>query len=465
MLLSGFIMPHPPILIDKIGKGTENNCPQVLEALDKVSMKIKELAPETIVFITPHGPVFSDGMAIGYDEKLVGNLEQFGNFDTRFEKSNDLELVDKLIFESGKIDIPLLKLDDDNADYFDIPKTLDHGTTVPMHFIDKHYSAYKMVHLTYGLFDSTKLYEFGMLLNRVIKSLGRKTVIIASGDMSHALMEKGPYAYHPSGAKFDDKMKFLLLEQDVKGLMFFDETLQHDASECGKRSIDILLGALDVYKYESNFYAYEGPFGVGYLVMGFEGLTESGASQFNELLKHKLVSEKNRLENESRFVQLARRAIENYLGLREDVMDDSITYEMLDTRAGVFVSLKKQGALRGCIGTIGPTEDNIALEIVANAIKAGFEDPRFPELESGELNELAISVDVLMAPEEIESIEALDPKKYGVIVTSGYKRGLLLPNLEGIDTAEEQVRIACQKGSIGPNDSFKLERFEVVRYY
>ena len=107
----------------------------------------------------------------------------------------------------------------------------------------------------------------------------------------------------------------------------------------------------------------------------------------------------------------------------------------------------------------------MALEIVANAVKAAFEDPRFPVLERDELEDITISVDVLLEPEKIESIDMLDVNKFGVIVTSGYKRGLLLPNLEGIDTVEDQVKIAMQKGSIDETDDYELERFEVIRYY
>jgi len=141
-----------------------------------------------------------------------------------------------------------------------------------------------------------------------------------------------------------------------------------------------------------------------------------------------------------------------------------LSHTLVSNRAGVFVSLKLDGSLRGCIGTISPTTASIADEIIRNAISAGTEDPRFPPVSEDELPRLIYSVDVLGEAEKIESLDELDPVRYGVIVTKGHRRGLLLPNLEGVDTAEEQVSIALRKAGISPNENYQLERFEVVRH-
>jgi len=133
------------------------------------------------------------------------------------------------------------------------------------------------------------------------------------------------------------------------------------------------------------------------------------------------------------------------------------------TRAGAFVSLKKDGELRGCIGTIEPIEDSVAEEIIANAISAATRDPRFLPVEKEELADLQCSVDVLAPAEPCEFCD-LDPARYGVIVESGMRRGLLLPDLAGVDTVEEQVDIARRKAFINHNDPIKLYRFEVVRH-
>ena len=144
-------------------------------------------------------------------------------------------------------------------------------------------------------------------------------------------------------------------------------------------------------------------------------------------------------------------------------LPDLLTDEMKGS-AGVFVSLKKHGELRGCIGTFHPTQPNIALEIIHNAVSAATRDPRFPPVESDELSELSYSVDILTKPELVGNIKELDPKRYGVIVESGFRRGLLLPDLEGVDTVEHQISIAKQKAGIAEGEAAKISRFEVKRY-
>jgi len=171
-------------------------------------------------------------------------------------------------------------------------------------------------------------------------------------------------------------------------------------------------------------------------------------------------------KEESAYIRLARETIENYIKQGKIITPHpGLPEEMINQKAGVFVSLKKNGNLRGCIGTFMPTQKNIAQEIIKNAISAAVDDPRFSPVTASELGDLTISVDVLSPPEEISDISELDPKKYGVIVSSGYKKGLLLPDLEGVDTAEEQVNIAKRKAGIYPDEKVKLCRFEVKRYH
>lgn len=134
-------------------------------------------------------------------------------------------------------------------------------------------------------------------------------------------------------------------------------------------------------------------------------------------------------------------------------------------RAGVFVSLKKGGQLRGCIGTILPTQADAAREIIRNAVSAATEDPRFDPVGASELDELEVSVDILGNPERVDSMDKLDPKRYGVIVRHGGRSGVLLPDLEGIDSVNEQVSIACRKAGIYPDQPVEIYRFEVVRHH
>jgi len=162
-------------------------------------------------------------------------------------------------------------------------------------------------------------------------------------------------------------------------------------------------------------------------------------------------------------VKLAKKAVETYIREGKTLRPKDLTPEMKG-RAGVFVSIKKSGELRGCIGTFSPARKNIAEEVVHNAIASATQDPRFLRVAGEELPHLEYSVDILTSPEPVAGPEELDPRCYGCIVECGRRRGLLLPDLEGVDTVEEQIAICCRKAGIGPNEPVKLYRFQVKRY-
>jgi len=165
-------------------------------------------------------------------------------------------------------------------------------------------------------------------------------------------------------------------------------------------------------------------------------------------------------------VQLARKTIETYVREGRIAQPPKELTPEMEKQAGTFVSIHKHGMLRGCIGTIEPTQANVAQEVIQNAISAATRDPRFPPVRPEELADLDIKVDVLSEPEPVESMDELDPRRYGVIVQSArdWRKGLLLPDLEGVDTVEYQVDIARRKAGIWPDEPIKLYRFEVVRY-
>ena len=165
-------------------------------------------------------------------------------------------------------------------------------------------------------------------------------------------------------------------------------------------------------------------------------------------------------------IHLARKAIKEYLRSEKVVPLPSQIPKKFQGQAGVFVSLHKKGRLRGCIGTYLSRQDNIAGEIVENAISAATRDPRFPPVSEDELTDLEILVDVLSPPQSVHSKEVLDPEKYGVIVGKGWQKGLLLPDLEGIDTVEQQLAIAKQKAGLSdvPDEDLEIHRFTVTRY-
>jgi AmmeMemoRadiSam system protein A len=165
-----------------------------------------------------------------------------------------------------------------------------------------------------------------------------------------------------------------------------------------------------------------------------------------------------------KIVELAKKSVEEYVKNRNVLAAPEPSSPEMSSKAGVFVSIKKRGQLRGCIGTFMPSTENIAEETVRNAISAATQDPRFSPVTEEELGDLVYSVDILSPPERVDSTSDLDPRKYGVIVTSGSRKGLLLPDLESVDTVEEQLRIAKMKAGILPGDEVNILRFEVKRF-
>ena len=244
----------------------------------------------------------------------------------------------------------------------------------------------------------------------------------------------------------------------------------------------MMAGALDQTAVKVNRLSHEGTFGVGYGVCTYEVLPEDGSDRnFLKIYEDKEeIRRSAQRAKEDIIVRLARKTVETYIRDRrkivyEDVKDsikkegeDSSADELIDilenNRAGVFVSMHKDGRLRGCIGTISPVRDNVAQEVIDNAISASTSDPRFIPVSPDELDHLEYSVDVLSPPENIASLAELDVKKYGVIVTNGNRRGLLLPNLDTIDTVEEQIAIAKKKAGISSAEPVSLQRFEVIRH-
>lgn len=459
-LLGGYLTPHPPIIIEEIGRGEEKKAEKTVEAMKVLSDDIKSKSPSTIVLITPHGPLFSDALAISGDKELKGSFKRFGFSNLEYSFQNNLELVEKILKESSLKDISTIKIDDNISPIYNLENELDHGALVPLHFIDKVYNDYKLVHITYGLLSPEDLYKFGQVIKESIIELDEEALIIASGDLSHKLSTSGPYEYSPHGIEFDSKIMDIIKRGEVKDLITFDLDLAEKAGECGLRSLMIMAGTMDGYNLKTNILSYEGPFGVGYGTATINILDENNKDILNEIKKEKEASIENIRKCESAYVKLARKSLEhfiktgNYLKIEEES----------HIQKGVFVTIKKDGILRGCIGTTSPTTSSIEREIIENAVSAGTRDPRFDRVEKEEVGKIIYSVDVLSQAEAIDSIDDLDVEKYGIIVSKDRKRGLLLPNLEGVDTVNEQINIALEKANIRKDENYKIERFKVKRY-
>lgn len=459
------VCPHPPIMVPAVGKKQSDIVMKSRQAMLDLGRRLKESGARSMVMISPHGPVFRDGIAINMAPVLKGSLKGFGAPGVSFELENDLELAEAIDRAALNAGIMTLKMDKEAAGQYGVSLDLDHGLTVPLYFLDEAGVKLPAAVLYMGLLPYDQLYGFGEAIRRASDQSGKKVAVIASGDLSHRLTKEAPAGYDPRGGEFDRELVRLLGSADVRGVMSLDPELVERAGECGLRPIIMMLGTMDGYEVESRVLSYEGPFGVGYLVAALQPLSSDAGRQFGrDLAERRLAGAVDKKRNEGFLPGIARAALEQYSRGKKYKPDHSRIPGEFGKPAGVFVSLKRHGQLRGCIGTTAPQYGNIVEETINNAISAGHRDPRFYPVRDEELHDLDISVDVLHPPEPVAGKEELDPQRYGVIVKSGRRQGLLLPNLEGVDTVEEQVSIAMQKAGISPGEPVELERFEVVRY-
>lgn len=448
-----FIFPHPPIMVEEVGKHETKKVRNSVNGALEAAGRIAGMKPDTVIIITPHGTLLKDAMTISADDKLEGSFSRFGAASVKLGFDNDLELVDRIMKKADEKEAFCIPMHEDVKRTYGLDSGIDHGALVPLYFITEKYRAFKLVHITYSFLSKEQHYKLGMAIRDAVAEMERSVVVIASGDLSHRLTKDAPAGYNPRGAEYDRLFMEIIRNGDHKGLMSVPEDLREAAGECAYNSALVLLGCLEGCGISGEIISYEGPFGVGYCIAE---LHTGGCGNRKEGSK---------MERDP-YVQLAVDTLESFVRTGKKIaVPEGLPEEMISKRAGVFVSLKKYGELRGCIGTIGPTTGSIASEIIQNAISAGTRDPRFHAVQEDELDQLVYSVDVLGEPEPIKSKDELDVERYGVIVRNGFRSGLLLPNLEGVDTIDYQVDIALQKAGIRSGEAYEMERFEVVRHH
>lgn len=313
----------------------------------------------------------------------------------------------------------------------------EHSIEVQLPFLQYFRRDIKLVPIMLAFSTGAVFKEIGREIARAIRELNQEVVIIASSDMTH-------YEPQESARRKDSEAIEAILELNEDELLRrVDES---NISMCGYAPTVVLISAakeLGVGSAELVRYQTSGDTTGDYSsVVGYAGIIIKGMSPL---------------------VQLARKTVETLVREGKTIQPEELTPEMKQ-RAGVFVSIHKLGELRGCIGTFEPTKKNVAGEIIANAVSSATRDPRFPPIAPNELKHLSYSVDVLTRPEPVESQDQLDPRKCGVIVECGMRRGLLLPDLEGVDSVDQQIDICRQKAGIAPDEPVKLYRFEVRRY-
>ncbi|MFP4457417.1 MAG: AmmeMemoRadiSam system protein A [Clostridia bacterium] len=472
MKCKGFaFMSHPPVAIPEVGKGQENDIPQTLIGFRRTAEKIKEWEPDVLIIVTPHGNSFRDAISVIDNNRIVGSLSNFGYYK-KVVKSIYSNINSKLKERWTKKGIPNVFLSKVEAKQYRLRLELDHGALVPLYFIDEVYKDYEIMHITPGFLSSLQLYKAGMIMAEVMEEQNKSYAIIASADLSHALKDSGPYKYHPDGEKFDELMLKYFQENKPENIFSIPNKMKENAKQCGYNSYVFALGFFDKKEISINVSSYQGTFGVGYM-NGYGEIvkdkTTSRLETIKELSNKKYQEETN---NEDAYVKLARKAIGEIVKINNRLSWEEFKQSITEKKAeelerksgGAFVTIHSNGHLRGCIGTTMSTKKNLAEEIIANAISAATRDPRFYPINEDELSELDIKVDVLGDLEKINTKNDLDVNKYGVVVECGKRRGLLLPDLEGVNSVEEQIKIAKEKANIKKEEECVLYRFEVIRH-
>ncbi|MBO7702857.1 MAG: AmmeMemoRadiSam system protein A [Solobacterium sp.] len=460
MIIGAVMVPHPPIAVPEIGKGEEKKIQDTLNSFEKIADYIAEQKPDTIIVTTPHAVMYRDWFNISSGAQAHGSFANYRAGSVTFDVLYDEAFTDRLTDLCEEESFPA-------GTQYDRDISLDQGTMVPLYFINQKYRDYKLVRIGLSGFPLPMHYRFGTLIQKVCQESDKRFLIVASGDLSHCEKEDGPYGFKQEGPQYDARIMKDMGSASFEELMKYDAAFLNKAEECGHRSFTILGGILDGLKVTPHVLSHEATFGVGY---GFVIYDIEGSDEERHFLdryeaeKRTLI--KDKISGSDAYVKLAAKTIREWVMFhRKPEVPKDLPKEMLNERAGVFVSIHEDGDLRGCIGTIEAVRSSIAEEIISNAVSACSRDPRFDPVREDELDYLEISVDVLSKAEVIQDKSLLDVKRYGVICSMpDGRRGLLLPNLDGVDTVEEQLRIACSKGGIRESEPYIMERFEVVRH-
>lgn len=260
---AAFMLPHPPLIIPEVGRGEEKKIQKTVDAYRQSAKKIGELRPETIIVVSPHQIMYADYFHISPGIAAEGDFRQFGAGQVRIAAYYDTELVTELCNQADRIKLPA-GTDGERE------KHLDHGTMVPLYFVNQYWQEYRLVRI--GLSGQTlrSHYELGQCIKQAVEVLDKQAVLIASGDLSHRLKADGPYGYQKEGSEYDRRVMDVMGRADFSQLFSFSEEFCQKAGECGHRSFTVMAGALEGAQVKARQLSYEGPFGVGYGICSYE---------------------------------------------------------------------------------------------------------------------------------------------------------------------------------------------------
>ncbi|MDQ6713907.1 MAG: AmmeMemoRadiSam system protein A [Candidatus Dormibacteraeota bacterium] len=426
--VAGALVAHPPIMVAEVGGAESARVRATADAMKELDGMLSTVAATLAVVVSPHSPSSMTSLPVRREAHAAGDLARFRAPQVRVEAQVDVVLATALVADGQRAGFSLIWAEQTE---------LDHGVVVPLHALARTMANKRCIFLGVSGWPLSRFVEFGAWLH--LRLGDRSAILIASGDLSHRLTPDAPYGFRPQGPLFDRLVIDALRARSWEQIEALDPDLVEEAGECGLRPLAILLGAARAAHLDSRVLSYEGPFGVGYPVVAF-----TASATANLVLD---------------IQTLGRQAIDTYLRTRQLIHPPEPIPLELQAPSAVFVTLRKGGELRGCVGSVRPTEATAAHELIRYAVASAVRDPRFHPVRLDEVSALTIKVQLLDVPERVTEIGKLDPHTYGLIVRGGDRQALLLPDIEGIDTPEQQVDAACQKAGIDRHAPLELERF------
>lgn len=450
IVLAG-LMPHAPVLVPGVGGRHLAQVAATAAAMRKLAARVVAAKPETLILISPHSPRRAGAIGLWHTPQLRGSLARFGSPEDEVELPRDREFEDRLMEMAKTRHLPLWEIKDES---------LDHGAVVPLCFLSEAGWCGSTVILGLGHPSEIGRTELGQALAATAAALRRRTVVIASGDMSHRLTATAPSGFHPDARKFDDQVIALLRAGTAESLAQIDPALQEVAGEDVIDSTLIALAAVGHRMDRHEVLSYEGPFGVGYGVAVLFDATEQPAERPSEN-----PTAPKMLRHFSELPLVARCAVEAQFS-GGPPQPPFVAKDQLTEAHGLFVTIRtSQGELRGCIGTLCMREADLVRETWHYAVAAALQDRRFAPVTATELPQLRFTVTVLEPLEAVGSPDELDASVYGVVVSAeDGRKGVLLPAIPGVGSVAAQLTIAREKGGIAPEEPVKLQRFRAQCY-
>jgi AmmeMemoRadiSam system protein A len=442
------LMCHAPIVVPQVGGSRAAECARTTQAMSDAAARLVAHRPDAIAVISPHAPRDRRAFGVCGEDALQGRFERFGVPEVGVELLGAPELARAVRESARRLAVETCPLSG---------RELDHGALVPMYFVRRAGWTGPTLLLSLPYPGTGAEPVMGRALSEAARALGQRLCVLASGDMSHRLIHGAPAGYHPEARAFDARFTDLIARGELHDAVQIDVALRELAAEDVVDSCAVAAGAVDFDATGHRVLHYEGPFGVGYLEAVLHE-TAHGADEHAEGDP----SETGAGQPPAELLAIARASIAAHL--RDERYRPRALRPPWRRSRGVFVTLRtRDHELRGCVGHMEPLFVTLAQEVAACAAAAATRDSRFAPVSADELDGLRIEISLLGEARAVESMADLDPTRYGVVVSSGARRGVLLPGIDGIHTAREQVRIAAAKAGLSPAAALTLQRFEVTK--